>query len=362
MIQYNFMVKPASSACDLKCKYCFYNDVSEKREVKSHGNMGKLTRRKLIERLTSLNDNCIINVAFQGGEPTLAGLSFFEEFVFEMNEKKKENQSINYSIQTNGFTLSDAWVSFFKDNNFLVGVSIDGFKENHDLFRFSNLNKPTHRQIMEGINLLRNKEVEFNVLTVLTQQLAKYPKKLYEFYKENKLNYVQLIPCLPPLGEEKDLFSLTPELFSSFYKELFDLWISDLYKGEAIDIRLFSDLIPMFRGIAPSQCGMLGYCSPQFVVESDGSVYPCDFYVLDDYKLGNIHTDEIKDLAKASLLKKFIQEPKRTTKLCTDCKFKSFCNGNCKRTNVTLFNEDYCGYQDFLEHTFESMKEISKRI
>lgn len=112
MMQYNFMVKPASSACDLKCKYCFYDDISDRREVKTHGNMSELTRTKLIERLTSLDDNSVINIAFQGGEPTLAGLPFFEGFVLEMEEKKKENQVMNYSIQTNGYTLNADWVYF----------------------------------------------------------------------------------------------------------------------------------------------------------------------------------------------------------------------------------------------------------
>ncbi len=362
MSNYSYLIKPASSACNLKCTYCFYHDVASQREIKSYGNMSESTQNAIIEKTLGVEENAFISYAFQGGEPTLAGLSFFKSFIDKVNLLKKPRQSILYSIQTNGILLNDEWVKFFKENSFLVGLSLDGFKENHDYFRITNQNSDTYSNVYKSLELLRRYQVEFNVLTVLTDQLAKQPLKLYNFYKEKKMTHIQLIPCLPEMNSFSSLFALTPKRFASFYKTFYDLWVDDLKKGDYMSVGLFDNIIPMYRGLPPQQCGMVGNCAFQFVIESDGSVYPCDFYVLDEYKCGNINTESIREISKNKIIHSFIQEPKRMCTECSTCPFLELCHGNCKRLNVTYFDEEYCGYKEFLLRTHSSMKEIASRI
>lgn len=358
---YSYLIKPASSSCNLQCTYCFYHDVSAHRMNRSLGLMQEKTMKGLIDKACSVEDHSNITFAFQGGEPTLIGLPFFQSFISEVSLKKKANQKIKYSIQTNGTLIDSEWCVFLKDNEFLVGISLDGFEENHDTFRITQ-KTPTFERVMKTIQLLRENAIDFNILTVLTSSLAQEPEQLFRFYLENKFEYIQLIPCLPGLDFQEDPYALTPDLFSSFYKVFYDLWLSEFKNGHYMSVTLFDDLIPMFRGIAPSQCGMLGYCSPQFVIEADGGVYPCDFYVLDQYQCGNIVTDSLDQILGNQIMHGFLKEPKRMSPLCETCKFKMICQGNCKRLNIAYFNDTYCGYQDFLEHAHPSMMEIANRL
>lgn len=361
-MNYSYLIKPASSACNMKCKYCFYHDVVSNREVRSYGNMLPETMHNIISKTLDVEDNAQISYAFQGGEPTLVGLDYFKAFIHEVEQTKKDNQTIVYSLQTNGTLLDDEWVQFLKDNDFLIGLSLDGYKENHDYFRITNQNTDTYKRVLNALSLLRKYDVTFNVLTVLTDPLAKHPQKLYNFYKELGLTHVQLIPCLPELSSISHFFALTPKRFASFYKTFYDLWLNDFKQGNYLSVGLFDNIIPMYRGIPPQMCGMVGNCAFQFVIESDGSVYPCDFYVLDEYKCGNINTENIRQIAKNKMVRSFIEEPKRMCKACDTCPFFEMCRGNCKRLNITYFDDEYCGYQEFLLHSETSMREIAAQI
>lgn len=308
----SFLIKPASSMCNLKCKYCFYADVSNHREVKNHGVMNEKTMNALIhEAFLNLDEDGELTFAFQGGEPTVAGLAFYENFCQCVDQIKKATQKVNYAIQSNSMLIDEKWCKLFQKYDFLVGVSLDGYKENHDAFRITQNNKATFKQVMKAIDLLRKYQVRFNVLTVLSRQLAKHPEKLYAFYKQEKIEYIQLIPCLAGLDEVKNPFALTPELFAGFYKSFYDLWLKDYQLGIYRSVNLFDNLIPMFADIPPYQCGALGFCSLQFVVESDGSIYPCDFYVLDEYKGGNINEKPLMEIAQSEKMQQFLKEEKK---------------------------------------------------
>lgn len=358
----SYLIKPASSLCNLKCRYCFYHDVSDNRDVKNTGIMTQATMDNLIRKACDTDQEATITFAFQGGEPTLAGLDYFKAFVSSVHRVKKTNQKINYTIQTNGTLLDQSWFSFLKENNVLVGISVDGFKENHDALRIGHGDQATHKTVMKVIDGLKTNKIEFNILTVLTAQLATEPQKLYHFYKSHDFRYIQLIPCLPKLTGQSDPFALTPELFGSFYKAFYDLWLIDFVRQDYLSVNLFDNVIPMVKGYKPMQCGMLGYCSPQFVIEADGSVYPCDFYALDEYCCGNINKDSLDQLLYHPAMTGFLSEKKTMSPLCETCRFKPICNGNCKRLNITYFNETMCGYQDFLQHAYPSMIKIAKRL
>lgn len=359
----SFLIKPASSSCTLHCRYCFYNDVSEHREFKTYGNMEEETFHALIDQACDIVDDAgDITFAFQGGEPTVVGITFFHAFCAYVDQRKKPNQKIHYAIQTNAYSIDEAWCELFSSHSFLVGVSLDGYKENHDYFRLTNKNKATYQRVMQSIACLRRYHVDFNILTVLSKQLAKHPQKLYEFYKKEDFTNIQLIPCLAGLEEKDNPFMLTPHLFASFYKVFYNLWLKDFKQGKAMSIYLFDNIIPMFADIPPQQCGLLGYCSLQFVVEANGSVYPCDFYVLDQYCGGNITKMNLKNIAESEAMRSFLQEKKEMSPLCSTCPFISVCHGNCKRMNTLYFDEQYCGYQDFLMHAYPSMEVIAQML
>ena len=358
----SFLIKPASSLCNMRCRYCFYADVSAHREVKSHGVMQPQTMRALIDRALGLGEDAEITFAFQGGEPTVAGLEFFRSFTQYVADHR-DKQTVHYALQTNGYLVDEKWARFFHEHGFLVGVSLDGYRDLHNWLRPDATGTGTYERVMSAIDALRAAEVDFNVLTVLTAQLAKHPQKIYKFYRQHNLDYVQLIPCLPGFDDEEgDEFSLTPEAFASFYKAFFRLWTEDFRRGHYMSVTLFDNVIPLFRGYPPQQCGMLGRCAPQFVVESNGDVYPCDFYVLDKYRCGNVETDSLEDMATCDAVKTFLAEPRRDCSQCGTCPFERICHKNCKRLNIAYYRSDYCGYRDFLEYAAPAMQQIARSL
>ena len=271
-------------------------------------------------------------------------------------------QTIHYALQTNGYVVDDVWSDFFRRYNFLVGVSLDGYREVHDRLQPDATGAGTFKRVMGAIRTLRAHGVDVNVLTVLMAELARHPQKLYRFYQREDLDYIQLIPCLPGLDEQTDVYSLTPERFASFYKTFFREWLYEFQGGRYRSVTLFDNLIPLFAGVRPQQCGMLGACAPQFVVESSGDVYPCDFFVLDRYRLGNIACDTLEAMAESETLHAFLAEPRRACASCADCPFERICHRNCKRLNIAYYREDYCGYRDFLEDAAPAMQRIARSL
>lgn len=363
MKEYSILIKPASASCNLNCKYCFYCDVASHRNQYSFGVMSKKVMKQLIDK--SLSEGVSqVKYSFQGGEPTLAGLPYFEEFVLYVEQRRLPFQKITYAIQTNGYEIDESWFKFFKQHRFLVGVSLDGFAENHDNFRVVTARKKTYTRVYHTIQLLKAWGIDFNILCVLTKQLAKQPLRLYQYLKAEKFQYIQIIPCLPKIGVNvhRDLYALTPQLFESFYNQFYQLWKTDALKGHYMSISFFDDLIPMFFSILPQQCGMLGFCSIQFVVEANGDVYPCDFYAKDKYLLGNVETTNFDSLRYSKKLANFLNESRIYFVGCEKCEFNSICKGNCKVLNVAYFDNEYCGYYHFIKKNYKSMIELAKKL
>ena len=283
------MIKPASAICNMRCKYCFYADETSKRAVASYGIMSFNTLYSVLEKvLSKATKSCVI--VFQGGEPTLAGLPFFRKAINICKEKNVNHCNISFAIQTNGLLIDDEWCEFFAENHFLVGISLDGPKELHDANRPDTVGKGTYSRVMHALQLLKSHGVDTNILTVVTADTAKNYRKAYNFFVRSGLDYQQYIPCLDPLDEPRGQqpWSLTPERFEQYLKASFDCWYQDAMRGRKRYHRYFDNLLLMLNGQPPEACGMLGTCGMQYVVEADGSVYPCDFYMLDQYKLGNL--------------------------------------------------------------------------
>ena len=198
-------------------------DEASNRDVPSHGMMELTTADIIAERINEyLDGHGTASISFQGGEPLLSGIGFFRHFTKQM--ENFPDIKINYSLQTNATLIDDEFASFFAQNHFLIGISLDGFEKNMNYFRISSSIPNVYEKVFEGIELLKKYDVEYNILTVVTRQLAEHPIQLFDFYLSNAIEYVQLIPCMPAFGVEDDGMSLTPKKFASFFCSFFKEW------------------------------------------------------------------------------------------------------------------------------------------
>ncbi len=359
------LIKPASGNCNLRCKYCFYFDEVENREFGQGGFMSKETTDKLIEK--TMNGATTANFAFQGGEPTMWGLSKFKYFIEKVRLENKNNIPTNYFIQTNGTLLNEEWCEFFLENKFLVGVSLDGPPDLHDKYRVYPNGKGSSGEVKKALMLLKEYNVDTNILITVNKSVAQNIERIYKYLMKNGFNYHQYIPCIDPIGAGGDMiYSLTPEIFGRFLIKLFDLWKKDILAGNYVSVRYFENLIAMVTGNRPEQCGFLGHCTNQYVVEADGSVYPCDFYVLDNLMLGDINTDEFSDFDKKRTEIRFIEQSLKVEDDCKKCKFYGLCRGGCRRERDdfagNLHKNGLCsGYKMFFKYSLQEMSSIAKK-
>lgn len=364
MKQISIMIKPASSLCNLRCKYCFYSDVSSQREVGTRGIMSLDTADSLIEHVfRDLAPGDHLNLAFQGGEPTLAGLDFFEHFAAQVN-RIKGDISVSYALQTNGILLDEAWAAFLKKHRFLVGLSLDASAQFHNAARVDTMGNGTFKQVTSARKLLEHHQVPYNVLTVLTKKLARHPQAVWKFLQDNGISYVQFIPCLESMvADREDPFALDPESFAGFYTTLFRMWYSDIKKGKYTSVKLFDDIVNQLAFGLLTACGQDGRCRPQIVVEADGSVYPCDFYCLDRFCMGNLRTQSLGELMQAPKAGLFCRDVPQKCLLCQKCRYHGLCGGGCKRMRRAVFggaNGQKCGYQLFLNQCFDDLCRVAQ--
>ena len=238
----HIMIKPASGMCNLNCRYCFYHDIVEKREQRSYGFMEEKTLEAVVRKgLAAATQECTI--AFQGGEPTLIGLDFYRSVVALQKKYNVNRVRIHNAIQTNGLALNAEWADFLRENRFLVGISLDGVKDTHDINRLDAHGAGTFNRVMQAVQLLESRGVEYNILTVVNRQTAAHAGQIYSFYKRNRLRYLQFIPCLDPIGDAPggEPYSLAPADYGDFLCALFDLWYRDAKRGEAVSIRQFEN-------------------------------------------------------------------------------------------------------------------------
>ena len=341
MKKLTILIKPVSSQCHMECQYCFYKDIAHYR-TESATKMDRDIWISIIQKtLTYCDEPIEIEYCFQGGEPLLAGIQFYESFIHELKMRNKIH-TIKFAIQTNGTLINNDWIDLFKRYNFLVGVSLDGIKKTHDLNRKIS-GQGSFDIVMSAIELLKKNDIEFNILSVVTSNMVNHAQDIYKFYQDMQFHYVQFIPCLPSLNSDN---GLKPKEFFEFYKVLYD----EYRKHLSIHISLFDQIHSLFHGGKECSCGMLGYCSIQIVIESDGSIYPCDFYALDQYNLGHIQTRSLKEIFTHNMAYTFLKEEKEYSYRCDECEFYSLCQGNCKRQNICMFNDDYCGYRELLKY------------
>lgn len=365
MHHHSIMIKPASSLCNLRCRYCFYYDVSARRESASYGLMTPATSEAVIANVfSSLAAGDALSVAFQGGEPTLAGLPFFQHFIGAVRRQEKP-VAVSYALQTNGTELDDPWCAFLREHDFLVGLSMDGYAKHHNTYRVDPAGRTTYSRALRAQRLLDAHGVAYNVLCTLTNELARHPARVWQFIQQQRIAFIQFTPCLNDLDAAPREWGLTPQRFHSFYVGLYDLWKQALYQGQYISVKLFDDIVNLLVRGEVTACGLHGRCQAQCVVESNGNVYPCDFYVLDEYCCGSLASSPLTEVQKALKDTGFASSRATLPESCGACKYLKLCNGGCKRLAASMYVEEttgFCGYRRLLEDIGQDLLETGMRL
>lgn len=368
------MTKPAGSSCNLACEYCYYlekkklyKDASaDRRHVMSDDML-----ERFIKMYIESQSMPQILFSWHGGETLMRPLSFYKK-VIELQKKYGGGLVIDNSIQTNGTLLTDEWCRFFKDNNWLVGVSVDGPQEFHDEYRRNNIGAPSFHKVMRGINLLKKHGVEWNALAVVNDFNADYPLDFYHFFKEIECRYIQFTPIVEriiPHTDGRTLaspmdahdapladFSVSPAQWGEFLCTIFDEWVKNDV-GQYF-IQLFDSTLANWADVQPGVCTMARTCGHAGVMEFNGDVYSCDHFVFPEYKLGNIREKTLVEMMYSDRQQKFGTDKYDSLPgQCRRCKYLFACNGECPKNRFTVTADGepglnyLCeGYYRFFEH------------
>ncbi|MFZ5825711.1 MAG: anaerobic sulfatase maturase [Bacillota bacterium] len=359
-----FLVKPASGDCNLRCRYCFYYNT--------HTVPGHVQRMSLetLERL--IQEACEtspfqVGFGWQGGEPTLAGLAFFQEAVRLQRKYRRTGQRITNALQTNGLLLTPEWCEFLRENDFLVGLSLDGERERHDAERFDAGGHGTYDRVVQALRLLQQHKVRHNVLTVVTADIARRGRQTYRALRELGADYIQFIPSIDSgQGDVPRELLLTPEAYGAFLKNVYDEWVKELKAGKPVGVQFFESIAAMAVGQPSITCQMAGTCAGQLVVEHDGSLYPCDFMVREEWRLGNLHETPVREVLQGERLKAYMSWAVRLPDDCRSCEFLSFCKGGCPH-HRSMHGGDpsrpdyFCrGYKMLFRHALPELAQLGR--
>ena len=369
------MAKPNGSSCNLNCSYCYYLEKEKLYENRKKMQMSDSTLELYVESYIQAQPVPEVLFTWHGGETLLRDISFYKK-ALAFQRKYGRGRHIDNSLQTNGTLLTDEWCKFFKDNNFLIGISIDGQEHCHDHYRKNKGGKDTFNQVMKGIELLQKHGVEFNTLSVINDYNVDYPLEIYNFFKEIGSKYMQFSPIvekitqsrpdglhlLPPDGLGSDDAVLAPwtvdaKKFGEFYIAIFDEWVKKDV-GQYY-VQLFDAALAGTVGEQPGVCIFGETCGHATAMEFNGDLYACDHYVFPEYKIGNIKTHTIYEMVFSEKQLRFGADKRDTLPTqCRQCEFLKLCHGECPKNRIikTKIGESglnyLCeGYYAFWKHT-----------
>ena len=364
MPAWNLLIKPASSACNLDCKYCFYRDVAASRETPFRGMMTEKTLELLVRE--AFRDAChFCGFNFQGGEPTVIGLPFYRRLIELQKQFNPSGIEVQNAIQTNGFCIDEEWAAFLGENGFLIGLSLDGPAKIHNQNRIDQNGKGSWNRVMKAARLLKKYRVPVNILSVVTGQSVRKAESIYRFLRGEGFSHLQFIPCLDPFGEEGAAeYSLTAEQYGEFLVQIFDLWWRDFLAGNFISVRHIDNWLAVLMGGEPEACAQRGHCQVQLVVEGDGSVYPCDFYCLDRWKLGQLGETGLCEMHNSLLAQEFLEPSARLPDRCRECPYFVLCRNGCRRERAEIGEgalvNIYCeSYRYFFSRRLRELEEAA---
>lgn len=375
-LRYNVMIKTVGALCNLNCHYCYYLDKS----TFFHDN--HIMPLDLLESViksyieTNAADEIVFN--WHGGEPLIAGLDYYKNVV-KLQNKYKSNKKIFNTLQTNATLINADFASFFKDNNFLLGVSIDGPQYIHDKYRKEKNGAPTFNKVLKGIELLHRHNVDFNTMTTVNKSSEGRGLEVYHFLKQIGSHYMQFMPVVeyvdslnhivPPNTDKSCLasWSVDSAAYGKFMCEIFDYWVKN--DVGTYFVNLFDSTLANWCGVESACCAYSDTCGLNAVVEHNGDVYPCDHFVYPDYKLGNVLEKSLYEMMTSNQMTRFgIYKRNALPPKCLKCKFVFACHGECPkhRFDKTEYGEvglNYLcdGYSLFYSHVkpyMEKMKDL----
>jgi anaerobic sulfatase-maturating enzyme len=365
------ILKPIGSVCNLACKYCYYLEKSQYYSAtKNH-----IMTDDLLERFIDEYINCQtmgeVLFTWHGGETLMRPISFYRKAV-ELQKKYARGRRIANCIQTNGTLLNDEWCRFFKDNSFLVGISIDGPQEFHDEYRKTRQGGPSFTKVMKGVELLKKHGVEYNSMAVINDFNVEYPLDFYHFFKEIECRYIQFTPIVErsvgQAGVDITDYSVDPDRWGDFLCTIFDEWVRKDVGNYFI--QLFDSTLANWVGEQPGICSFARTCGQAGVMEFNGDVYSCDHFVFPEYKLGNIRTNTLTEMMYGTEQIKFGNDKHITLpNQCKKCEFLFACNGECPKNRLlnTATGEPglnyLCkGYKKFFAHAAPYMDFMKKEF
>ena len=366
MKPFSLLIKLAGPDCNTACEYCFYSAKTNLFGSGSHRMTDEILR-KMIGDYLSL-ELPVSSFAWQGGEPTLMGLDFYEEVINLQKKYSKDGQVVSNALQTNGILLDDKWCKFLNEYKFLIGISLDGPKKYHDYYRLDKAGHGTFDRVMAAVENCRKNKVEFNILVLLNNMNVEAPDELFNFFIAEKIRYLQFIPCV-----EKNLssgkiadFSITSEQYGEFLCRIFDRWLE--YGPEKISIRICDSMLNFIFYGRHTNCTFNRKCDDYVVIEHNGDVFCCDFFVEDEYRLGNILEAPIERLFQSSKKLQFAEDKSNIHSKCIVCRHNAICRGGCLKDRVGVNNSFtnpsyFCqAYKRFFDYALPLLFQLAEKF
>lgn len=332
----NILIKPAGPDCGMACGYCFY---SGKGALFPDTNVHRMSEPVLEATVRQLMTRPYPEVSFswQGGEPTLMGTSFYRKAV-ELEERYGRGKTVGNGIQTGGVLIDREWARLFRDHHFLVGLSIDGPEHVHDRYRRTRAGGPTWARVRDAARLMLDEGVAVNALSVVNDYSVRFPEEIYGFLKEAGLPYMQFIPCVEPDPADASKaapFSVSGGEFGQFLITIFDLWRADFVDGApTTSVRFFESLLFGYAGLPPSECTLMEECGPYLVVEHNGDVYACDFFVEPEWRLGNVMEGRLEEMLNSPAQDAFARRKAALPERCLECRWLERCRAGCPKDRM----------------------------
>ncbi len=359
------LIKPAGPDCNLGCDYCFYLEKSRLfRDDRAH-RMTDAVLKQTISQLMALPAG-ELSLGWQGGEPTLMGLGFFERAI-EYQKQLGAGKRVGNSLQTNGLLLDGAWARFFARYNFLIGLSLDGPAHIHDHHRKTRRGAGTFTAVVDNGKRLMDAGVPVNSLSVVTDYSARFARETYAFLKSLGFTHQQFIPCVEPprvSGRDAAPFSVSGEAYGEFLVALFDSWNADFVDGyPAVSIRFFDALLGRYLETPPTECTLLETCGDYLVIEHNGDVFPCDFFVEPRARLGNLMDRPLPILFETAAMREFGLQKAALPADCRACRWKTVCRGGCPKDRPPGAPNHLCvGFDRFFAHAHETLERRARHI